>query len=1140
MTSAIRDQAQRDQALNPRQSFIVQAPAGSGKTELLTQRFLRLLACVNEPEEILAITFTKKAASEMRSRIRDALRKAALEPLPAAEHAQKTWHLAKNALQRDQERHWGLLSNPNRLRIKTIDAFNSLLTRQLPLLSHLGAAPDIMDFPNTLYREAVQTFLTHLEENVTWSNALARLLLHLDNNMENAEKLLIEMLSKRDQWLPHLFAYPALREALEANLCAVIEETLQQLQTLFPLSALPELLSLLHFACGNLRSSNPTSPLLRGEVLDALPGTHAEDLPLWLTLAEFLLTQEGSWRKLKGLDKRLGFPAAEKSSAKAQDFNTLQKQKMQALIDELCSHEQLHQTLIELRHLPDAHYSETQWDILKALYEVLKIEVAQLQVVFKLTGKIDYTENALAALLALGTEEAPTDLALVLDYQLKHILVDEFQDTSSSQYALLKKLVHGWQAGDGRSLFLVGDPMQSIYRFREAEVGLFLRAREQGLGPIPLQALTLSVNFRATSSVVDWLNSHFNRVLPPYDDIANSAVSYTPSVSSGKAVKPEETGVHLQVFSRANPQAQTQGMIRLIQEALQNNPQDTIAILVRSRSHLKALIPALKNANLPYQAVAIDPLETRPLIQDLLALTRALLYPADPIAWFAILRAPWCGLCLADLLALTCQNKQEVLWERLLHFEENPALSSAGKKRLQRILPVLKTAIAERHREDLPVWVEKTWLALGGPACLDTETELQDAKIYFELLKKLSQEKSSLYLKWPSLEEALTQLYAKANAPADCRLQIMTIHNAKGLEFDTVILPHLEKGTHKNDKPLLTWLERPLIDHRTALLLAPIHATFDKEDKTYEHIRRQDKNKSQHELGRLLYVAATRAKKNLHLCFSLDATEEGQWKQPTEGSLLKKLWPAIHEKLGPSTLSATPVTNADKTTLFIKRLHDDWRHPVIEKPAADRPVHNKIQGFHLITAKEAPILGTVVHYLLQQISRFSPAWWQEKSSTNKRAYLQLLFVQNGLLAPQAAPWVEKAEKALANALADPRGQWLLQARPETEAEYSLTAVFAGKVKTLIIDKTFVDENGLRWIIDYKTATPDGQGLSSFLEHEKQIYTEKMQEYHQAFTLLDPRPIRLGLYFPLVPAWCEWENTQVYSSQGGFTCKRIAP
>ena len=113
----------REEALDPTQSFIVQAPAGSGKTELLIQRFLKLLGGVSQPEEILAMTFTRKAAGEMKIRIISALNRAKEETPPDEDHQRTTWELARIALQRNQKFGWRLLDNPTRLRIVTIDSF---------------------------------------------------------------------------------------------------------------------------------------------------------------------------------------------------------------------------------------------------------------------------------------------------------------------------------------------------------------------------------------------------------------------------------------------------------------------------------------------------------------------------------------------------------------------------------------------------------------------------------------------------------------------------------------------------------------------------------------------------------------------------------------------------------------------------------------------------------------------------------------------------------------------------------------------------------------------------------------------------------------------------------------------------------
>ena len=135
----------RNQSLNPRQSFIVEAPAGSGKTELLIQRYLKLLGGVSQPEEILAMTFTRKAAGEMKTRIIEALNRAQDVSPPEKAHQQTTWNLAKVALERNQKLGWRLLENPARLRVVTIDSFCSFLTKRTPLLSKMGGATEIQE-----------------------------------------------------------------------------------------------------------------------------------------------------------------------------------------------------------------------------------------------------------------------------------------------------------------------------------------------------------------------------------------------------------------------------------------------------------------------------------------------------------------------------------------------------------------------------------------------------------------------------------------------------------------------------------------------------------------------------------------------------------------------------------------------------------------------------------------------------------------------------------------------------------------------------------------------------------------------------------------------------------------------------------
>ncbi len=1103
----IHDEHQREQALDKTKSFIVQAPAGSGKTELLTQRFLVLLASVKQPEEIIAITFTKKSAGEMRARIIHALTMADHQPEPEAEHAKKTWRLAKQVLQQSQQLKWDLLKNPNRLRIQTIDSFNAYITKQLPILSNFGASPNITDDSYKLYEEAVREFLSHLEENLDWSESIAQLLLHLDNDLNKVQELLINMLAKRDQWLPYitLNAYDSdLRHTLEANLQAVTCDILTSLSNIFPKDLVDELLSLLRFAAYNLLNQHASSNITHCLDLLSLPGTDAEDKQLWLGIAELLFTKGLEWRKT--IDKNSGFPAPSSAiNAEEKALYASYKQRFLILINQLNENSELKLAFENLCLSPDCHYQDMQWETLSELHHVLRIAVAQLKLIFQQHGEIDYIENAQAAVSALGTEDAPTDMTLALDYQIKHLLIDEFQDTSQSQFRLIERLTAGWENNDGRTLFLVGDPMQSIYRFREAEVGLFIRARKNGLGHIKLVPLTLSVNFRSVPGIVEWVNEHFQKIFPIFEDIAMGAVRYSPSVANTDKISQHHVSLHPYHH-------QAHAILQLIIERKKTHPHESIAILVRSRSHLASIIPALKRANISYRAIDIDPLDARPVIQDLMALTRALLHPADRIAWLAMLRAPWCGLCLHDLFKLS-NHAHSCLWDRLQSSDTIKLLSEDGQKRLARVIPIFKQAIADRHRYSLRAWLENCWLSLGGPAVVSHSSDLADANAYFNLLDKLDVGGDG---DLTHLQTHVSQLFASPNHQADHSLQIMTIHNSKGLEFDTVILPHLERKSPSDDKQLLLWMERPQQNDTSALLLAPVHAVGHKKDSIYDYIKRQQSIKSDYETTRLLYVAATRAKKQLHLFFSLETDENNQLSNPLSSSLLEKLWPAIKNQVIHHASENIPVSDSvnlviEKPRPMLQRLSLDWQHPLPSKAFEAVHYQRKQSGFKL-PDHQARFLGTVIHELLQYLCQLGTSWWHEKSDDAKENFLTMRFKQLGMQTCDIPSNIEYALRAIQHTLSDARGLWIIQKHWHAASELKLTAVIHQKVKSLTIDRTFVDDKNIRWIIDYKTSTPDSIDLEK--------YREQLENYAAAMHIMDTRQIKMGLYFPLIPMWRE--------------------
>ena len=201
----IADWAEREKALDPARSFIVEAPGGSGKTGLLAQRFLCLLSVVQRPETIVAMTFTrKKLLSEMRERIQQALADAETQEAfdEANDYEKKTRELAQRALARSKQLGWNLLADPAQLQIQTIDSLCAICSPGgMPVLSEFGDVGQVVEDARDLYKLAARDTLLKLTEGGAQEKALfRRVALHFDNEMARLEQQVATMLQKREQW----------------------------------------------------------------------------------------------------------------------------------------------------------------------------------------------------------------------------------------------------------------------------------------------------------------------------------------------------------------------------------------------------------------------------------------------------------------------------------------------------------------------------------------------------------------------------------------------------------------------------------------------------------------------------------------------------------------------------------------------------------------------------------------------------------------------------------------------------------------------------------------------------------------------------------------------------------------------------
>ena len=1084
----------RQRVLDPEQSFFLRAPAGSGKTGLLVQRVLKLLAQAAQPEEILAITFTRKAAGEMLDRVLSALA-AADGPAPEASYALATWRLARAALQRDAQLGWRLREQPGRLRIQTLDAFCAAVARRHPLQAGPGGIFETTEAAQPLYHEAAMHTLQDGPPEA-WSVLLEA----LDNRVDDLVAALAALLAKREQWLALLVGLePSARAEAEGALAEVLRERLGEVVRALAAFPKDELAAVLPEIVANALASNPALAPLAG--LQGLPEARPEALPQWQALARLLLTDSGSPRLRLGADQGVLQP----SDASGEEKRRREAFKARVLALTRTLDEGAASALHLARQLPEPIYAPSTWARVGAAVRLLNHAAAALKMVFAERASVDFTETALTAQAALGSAEAPTDLLLALDYRIQHILVDEFQDTSQLQIDLLKRLTAGWSGEGGRSLFVVGDGMQSIYGFRNARVDLFREVMDQGIDGVPLLNEALSCNFRSSAALVAWVNEVFGTLGSPL-----TTGFFVPAEA-------QRQGGEAPVWHRlADRDSEAQRVLELVQAAQLADPAGHIGILVRARSHLQAIVPALKQAGIAFQAVEVDPMGELPVVQDLLMLTRALLRPADRLAWLAVLHAPWLGLGLGDLTALAVAQGEGAWSARTLR-DAMASLGSEAAARLERGLAVLEPALDARGRQALRPLVEGVWLALGGPGVVDAEARAA-AQLFFATLA--SHEVAGDVPQWPPFERDLAALFAPAAPRLGPRLSIMTLHKAKGLEFDTVILPGLDRKAPGRGRALLRWRAE---GHR--LLLSPMAPRGQPTDAIERLLSALEAADHDAESLRLAYVAVTRAKHALHLLAVLPAKKDGKDPAPPAGSLLSRLWPGVFGQVLGLAAQTLPLAKTPAEAVRRQRVTVDSPLPSwpAESPgsASSRDREHTLAPPFDWAQEEARLIGVATHRLLQHLAQEGAEAWSETRLATLGYWVQSLLRDLGLAAERLAEASAATLRALGRTLDDPRGRWILsRTHEEAHSEWALSGVLEGQLVQIQIDRSFVAD-GCRWIIDYKTGPHGGGELEAFLDAERQRYAPQLERYARLLGQVETRPLRLALYFPRLAGWREW-------------------
>lgn len=1196
------DQLQRVVALDASRSILVQAPAGSGKTDLLTRRFLLLLGEVEDPGQIVAITFTKAAAAEMRQRILSELEKASIGAATAADEFSMD-ALARRALARSRALGWQLPDLSAQLHISTIDSFSRDLAVQQPLVSGFGSDLEISQHPAELYRRAARRTLEQIAGTQSaLCLAIEDLLLWRDNAWHDMENLLVEMLGQRDRWMQEFWLrdfatgteqdWQSFRERLERPFTVAVRSAIDRLNLLLDEvpNARTEAMALARFACDQSDGAlhRDLSELVE---FPAPPFTDTESLEdarrALVCLATLLLTNENAFRLQ--VNKANGFPADRKA----------EKNRFLNLLRALGSVDGLESALAAIRSLPPARYTEEDWQIVRACFTLLRHAAAELRAVFAEAGTVDFIEvSQTAQQILLAEDGTPSDAAIAVADGIRHLLVDEFQDTSRRQHRLVASIAAAWPGQDGRTIFVVGDPMQSIYFFRDADAELFPRLRDSGLeipqsDPFLFDPVRLTANFRTAPALVDQLNDSFAKVFaendgsgvtfaladPVREPVASNSpginlhLEFMPQTSQIRTAKPDALRQKEAVNNQREAARDTQiaeivsligSHLPRVEQAGARAEKYRIAVLGRTRSALAPIALALRKAAIPFRAIELEQLKDRPEVLDALALARALLNSHDRVAWLGVLRAPWCGLSLSDLHALTSADDAELLERPIpqLLAERLHLLDKQSRARVERVLNATAAAPSVRDAQPtaaLGTWLEQVWLGLGAARCVDPAARANLDLLWASLDTLPGGEPDLLGPAMNSALESLTALPDPA-ANSECGVQLMTIHKSKGLEFEVVIVPELQARCGSTRGKLLSWLERGLAEpddsgEVTEFLVAPLQSKGTNRGQAKEWVDRVYCQRESQEMRRILYVAATRAREELHLFVRPEFKGDELTLVEPRNSLFATAWPALAERVQArfeawkaatadaesvdesviETIAASAESNLilmpspAKPTLLCRLPHDfepDQEGRVcgalLERQvgASDSQLYHRHEG-----GAHSRALGNAVHKLLEELARLRSTYdWDQ--ARGALAQLEPRIVAqvraSGAKLSEAESIAAQAFEVARQAAEDPRGQWILSPHTEAASEASWNGIVGGVLRSVRVDRIFragaeplAADDGTFWIIDYKTAHADNLDPSTALPGLHSLFAPQLEAYAAVLRNLHGEKVRIraALYYP---------------------------
>lgn len=783
------------------------AGAGSGKTYVLMKRFVQILRAdmsVN-PTNIVAITFTRKAADEIKGRVRQAVGECVEQAQTDLERLRWQEHLQK------------VESAP----ISTIHSLCSRILRDNPVETQLDPEFTVLeDFEEKdFFKETLQQYL---RKNIKDNEALRRMVQTYGvnsfvNQVDALSGKLSELVMEKDLAEPYLKAKEEL-PALQQKLFAAVREVIEAREAL-----------------GAKTKGRQT-----------------------LTEAAGLLDE---------MKKQLLAPEPDCSLL---DASGVVKVSGKALAAELTNLKNLRQELANV--LMNAKGCDLVQDwlvVLQDFYACLSVRKQENNVLF----------NDDLDLLAIEYLQKNEALRQKYQERYKYIMVDEFQDTNERQRQLIY-LLCGNKLDNTNNLFIVGDVKQSIYRFRHADVSVFNRVKEdiaQNAG----KNLGMKTNFRSTQSIVESCNTAFCQLMDlPKEEIclehhegANTGGAKVCLLQVPYKSKDDELGAKEDKW-----QKEAEAIAAYLQQELpkvepQLRPGASKAILLRAMTHCEILRQTLQGYGINCVVVKGKGFYEQQEVLDIMNLLASLHNRYASLELAGALRSNYFGLDDATLTQLFWQTENDKpLWD---------VLQAVGSGELQMNLQPEQQALAMQAAERLrslrqaaalmalPELFAQLWDELKPEFVLSQQengpSKLANVKKLRRLAQQYCQTKQASLAEWLQNVKDLRASSSKepaATVQADDALQIMTIHNSKGLEFDLVILPQLDKSVN-GDTASIKYLPGKEGEQGLLGIKVPDKEMQLQNSGVYELAKARDSELEEAESRRLLYVAMTRAQKQL-------------------------------------------------------------------------------------------------------------------------------------------------------------------------------------------------------------------------------------------------------------------------------------